>query len=185
MFNQFKKTALVAAAGLAFVATPAFAADGNPATEVGTAKVRILDALSIDATDGTLDFGLLVKGSAVVAASFYDFGINADGTRGVCGSNWTCSGTTTAANFVVSGTGGADVQVTVDASVDLDGDPLDNVLVAALELDGDTDGDQSVDVTLDSTTGEATFTVGGTLTVRGDVATGVYSETFNVSAEYL
>lgn len=182
MFNQFKKTALVAAAGLAFVATPAFAADGNPATATGTGKVRILEALSIDATAGTLDFGLMVKGAPIQTAgatSFSDFTIDANGTVGTCPTDWTCSGTQSEATFTVTGTAGANVQLSLtNANVDLDGNLAEDYLDVVLDLSDST-------VLLDVATGQATFSVGGTLTVRGDVPTGSYDEPFEVQAEYL
>ena len=185
MFNQFKKTALVAAAGLAFVATPAFAADGNPATETGTARVRILEPLSIDNTNGTLDFGVLVKGSTVAPASYYNFVVNTAGAFGGCDAAWACSATKSAANFTVSGGADATVQVTVDPSVDLDADAANDYLAVELELSGDDNLDAVERANLVLTGGSAAFSVGGTLTVRGDVSTGTYSQTFNVSAEYL
>ncbi|HET9355307.1 MAG TPA: DUF4402 domain-containing protein [Sphingomicrobium sp.] len=183
MINLFKKTALVAATGLAFVAAPAFAADGNPATETGTAKVRILQPLSIDATGGLLDFGVLVKSTTVAAASYYDFSVATDGTFGGCDTNWACSAAKSAADFTVSGATDESVQVTIDASVDLDGDPANDYLVVDFDLSGDTDSDNDVDLVLAA--GSADFSVGGTLTVRGDVPTGTYTAPFNVSAEYL
>ena len=183
MFNQFKKTALVAAAGLAFVATPAFAADGNPATETGTAKVRILQPLSIDNSGGLLDFGVLVKGTTVAAASYYNFNVDTSGTFGACDAAWACSAAKSAADFTVTGAADETVQVTIDPSVDLDGNAAQDYLVVALDLEGDTDSDSDADVTL--TGGSADFSVGGTLTVRGDVPTGTYTQTFDVSAEYL
>src|SRR5690349_549926 len=131
MFNQFKKTALVAAAGLAFVATPAFAVDGNPATETGTAKVRILQPLSIDATGGLLDFGVLVKSAAVVNTNYYNFNVDTTGTFGGCDAAWACSAAKSAADFTVTGAADESVQVTIDASVDLDGDPANDYLVVA------------------------------------------------------
>jgi hypothetical protein len=183
MTNFIKKAVLAASvAGLAFSA-PAMAADGNPATSTGTAKVRILQPLSIDNTNGTLDFGVLVKSTTVAAASYYDFSVATDDTFGGCDSNWACSAAKTAAHFTVSGAADETVQVTVDSSVDLDGDAANDYLNVDLVLDADTDDDQKADYVL--TGGSADFSVGGTLTVRGDVATGTYSKTFAVSAEYL
>ena len=183
MINLLKKSALVAATGLAFAAAPAFAADGNPATETGTAKVRILQPLSIDATGGLLDFGVLVKGTTVAPAAYYDFNVATDGTFGGCDGAWACSAAKSAADFTVSGAADETVQVTIDASVDLDGDPAEDYLVVDLDLSTDGDDDQIANFVLDG--GSADFSVGGTLTVRGDVQTGTYERTFNVSAEYL
>lgn len=183
MINTFKKTALVAAAGLAFTAAPAFAADGNPATETGEARVRILQALSIDNANGLLDFGVLVKGTTVAPASYYNFDVSTAGVFGGCDANWACSATKSAANFTVTGATDETVQVRIDPSVDLDGDATNDYLVVDLDLSTDTDDDQDADFVLAG--GSAAFSVGGTLTVRGDVPTGTYNQTFNVSAEYL
>ena len=185
MINSFKKTALVAATGLAFVATPAFAADGNPATETGTAKVRILQPLHIDNTGGLLDFGVLVKGTAVAAGSYYNFAVSTAGAFGGCDAAWACSANKDAADFTVSGAAGETVQVTVDPSVDLDNDATNDYLAVELELSGDDGLDAVERANLVLTGGSAAFSVGGTLTVRGDVPTGTYTRTFNVSAEYL
>lgn len=182
MIKLMKKTALVAATGLAFAAAPAFAADGNPATATGTGKVRILQPLSIDATGGLLDFGVLVKGTTVAPASYYNFDVATDGTFGGCDAAWACSAAKSAADFTVSGAADETVQVTIDSTVDLDGVAAD-YLVVDLDLSGDGDDDQDVDLVL--TGGSAAFSVGGTLTVRGDVPTGTYTAPFNVSAEYL
>ena len=183
MINLFKKSALVAATGLAFVAAPAFAADGNPATETGTAKVRILQPLSINNDNGLLDFGVLVKGTTVAPASYYDFDVATDGTFGACDAAWACSAAKSAAAFTVSGATDETVQVTIDSTVDLDGDPAEDYLVVDLDLSTDGDDNQIANFVLAS--GSAAFSVGGTLTVRGDVPTGTYEQTFNVSAEYL
>ena len=185
MFNQFKKTALVAAAGLAFAATPAFAAAGNPATATGTGKVRILQPLSIDATGGLLDFGVLVKGTGVAAGSYYNFTVDNAGAFGGCDAAWACSGAKEAADFTVTGAADESVQVTVQSIVDLDGvtGATNDLLSVALTLSGDTDNDDDANLVL--TGGSAAFSVGGTLTVRGDVTTGTYTAPFTVSAEYL
>ena len=183
MINLFKKTALVAATGLAFAAAPAFAADGNPATETGTARVRILQPLSIDATGGLLDFGVLVKGTTVANGNYYNFDVATDGTFGGCDANWACSATKSAADFTVSGAADESVQVTIDSTVDLDGDPANDYLVVDLDLSTDLDDDEVANFVLAG--GSVDFSVGGTLTVRGDVPTGTYEETFDVSAEYL
>ncbi|WP_162888195.1 DUF4402 domain-containing protein [Sphingomonas mesophila] len=183
MIKLLKTTALVAATGLAFTATPALAADGNPATATGTGKVRILQPLSIDATGGLLDFGVLVKGTTVVAANYYDFTVSTAGAFSPCDTNWACSATKSAADFTVSGAAGESVQVTIDDTVDLDGSGANDYLDVDLVLSGD--GDNDSDATYVLTGGSADFSVGGTLTVRGDVPTGTYTAPFNVSAEYL
>jgi hypothetical protein len=179
MTNLFTKAVL--AATVAALATPAMAADGNPATSTGTARVRILQPLSINNTNGTLDFGVLVKSATVAPASFYTFDVSTAGAFGGCDSNWACSATKSAANFSVSGAAGENVEVQIDPSVDLDAG-ANPYLDVALNLSGDSDGDHKNVLTL--TGGTANFSVGGTLTVRGDVPTGTYAQPFNVTAIY-
>lgn len=191
IFNMIKfltKTALVATiAGLALASTPALAAPGNPATADGTAKVRILQPLSIDATGGLLDFGVLVKSSGVAPASIYVFDVSTTGVFGGCDAAWACSAAKQAATFVVTGAADESVQVSIPtAAIDLDGG-VNPYLSLALKLsnDGDSDGDANYVLNTGVTLDQATFTVGGTLSVRGDVPPGTYTQTFTVSAEYL
>lgn len=179
MTNLFKKAAL--AATVAALATPAMAANGNPATSTGTAKVRILQPLSINNTNGTLDFGVLVKSATVAPASFYNFDVSTAGTFGGCDAAWACSATKSAANFSVSGAAGESVEVQIDPSVDLDATATPYLNVA-LALSGAAAGVYKNTLTL--TGGTANFSVGGTLTVRGDVPTGTYAQPFNVTAIY-
>ena len=188
MIKFLTKTSLVATiSGLALVETPAMAANGNPATANGTAKVRILQPLSIDATGGLLDFGVLVKSTTVVPATVYAFNVSTAGVFGGCDAAWACSAAKQAATFVVTGAAGESVQVSIPtAAVDLDGG-LPPYLSLALKLSTDSDGDGKTNYVLNTGTSSdsATFTVGGTLSVRGDVPTGTYTQTFVVSAEYL
>lgn len=191
MTKFLTKTALVAtAAGLALVSTPAFAqsVDGNPATADGTARVRILQPLSIDATGGLLDFGVLVKSTTVAPASYYDFTVSTAGVFAGCDAAWACSAAKQAATFVVTGAADESVQVSIPtAAVDLDGNAAQDYLSLDLSLSTDADDDGDAVYVLNGGTGSdsATFTVGGTLSVRGDVPTGTYTQTFTVSAEYL
>lgn len=189
MIKFLTKSALVAAA---LASTPAFAqsVDGNPATADGTARVRILQPLSIDATGGLLDFGVLVKSTTVAPASFYNFTVSPAGVFGGCDAAWACSAAKQAATFVVTGAANESVQVSIpapSAPVDLDGNAAQNYLSLALSLSTDGDADGDAVYVLNGGTGldSATFTVGGTLSVRGDVPTGTYTQTFTVQAEYL
>ena len=186
MIKFLTKSALVAAA---LASTPAFAqsVDGNPATADGTARVRILQPLSIDATGGLLDFGVLVKSTTVAPASFYNFTVSPAGVFGGCDAAWACSAAKQAATFVVTGAANESVQVSIPtAPVDLDG-VANPYLSLALSLSTDVDSDGDAVYVLNTGTGSdsATFTVGGTLSVRGDVPTGTYTQTFTVQAEYL
>ena len=189
MIKFLTKTALVATiAGFALAATPALAAPGNPATADGTAKVRILQPLSIDATGGLLDFGVLVKSTSVVPANSYNFVISPGGVFGGCDAAWACSAAKQAATFVVTGAAGEGVQVSIPTTpVDLDGNPANPYLSLALSLsnDGNNDGQAIYVLNAGTNSDSATFTVGGTLTVQGNVPPGTYTQMFTVAAEYL
>ena len=191
MIKFLTKAALVATvAGLALAGTPAMAANanGNPATADGTAKVRILQPLSIDASGGLLDFGVLVKSTSVVPANSYTFVISPGGAFGGCDAAWACSAAKQAATFVVTGAADESVQVSIPTTpVDLDGNAAVPYLSLALSLsnDGDSDGDATYVLNTGANSDSATFTVGGTLTVQGNVLPGTYTQTFTVAAEYL
>ncbi len=180
MIKFLTKTALVATM---LAATPAFAQAVNPATADGEARVRILQPLVLDATDGILDFGVLVKAGATTGT--YTYSVSTAGVAGTCPTDWACSAPKQAAGFTVTGAPDESVQVTVQTTpVDLNG-PATEVLEVSLRLQGDTDLNGISSFALAPVTGIATFAVGGVLSVGGDVATGVYAAPFTVSAEYL
>ena len=75
------------------------------------------------------------------------------------------------------------------APVDLDGVAAPYLSLALAVSndagDGTVDGKSKYVLSTGAGNDSATFTVGGVLSVRGDVPTGTYTQTFVVSAEYL
>jgi hypothetical protein len=100
------------------------------------------------------------------------------GTR-TCPLSLTCSGTTVgAAGFTISGSKGQTVVLTMPASVTLNGS-----VAGTLSVDLSTD-EPTTNPVLDATTGLASFAIGGKLTIPAGTVDGVYSNTFNVTANY-
>lgn len=158
---------LISAGALAALAlsTPAFAAN----TASANATVNIVSPLSIQ-KDADLNFGTIV-------GPFAGQVVHVDALDNRDCAGLTCSGTYGAAAFTVTGTPDQDVVLTIPDSVTLDGS-------VSGTLDVDFTGDKPADPTLDST-GTASFKVGGKLTIPGGTADGVYSKSFDVTANYL
>ena len=153
-----------ALAALAFT-TPALAAN----TATANATVNIVSPLSLT-KDADLNFGTIVGPFAGEVVH-----VDTAGARN-CGG-LTCSGTFGAAAFTVTGTANQDVVLTIPNSVTLSGS-----VSGTLNVDMSTD--KPADPTLDGT-GTASFSVGGKLTIPGGTVDGVYSNTFDVTANYL
>ena len=158
------KRALVGAA-IAAMAMNASAAQA--ATAQGTAKAKILRQITLTNTSD-LQFATIISGAtaSTVAVS------TAGGVT--CGAGLTCTGTTTAGSFNVQGTNGAVVLVGGDSSVTLNGS-LGGTMSSTLTY-------SAPNITLGTTGGS--FQVGGTLSVGANQASGDYSGTFNVTANY-
>ena len=159
------KKILISAGALAALAltTPANAAN----TASANATVNIVSPLSL--TKNTdLNFGTVV-------GPFAGQVVHVDMTSARNCSGLTCSGTFGAATFTVTGTPSQDVTLTIPASVTLNGPG------GSLNVDMSTD--KPADPTLD-VAGSAAFAVGGKLTIPSGTADGVYSNTFNVTANY-
>jgi Mat/Ecp fimbriae major subunit len=166
MTSKIYSAALAASAVLAAALAPASA---QAATDSAEARARILAALTLSNTSA-LEFG------AIVAAAGGGTVQIAPGGGRTCGGSITCSGTVSAAGFdVTGGTAGEFVSVNAVPSVTLNG-PGGNTMTASLT-------ESAAVVQLDAT-GEASFTVGGTLTVAANQAQGNYVGNFNVTADY-
>ena len=99
------------AAGGAAVATLGLASGAQAATSDSanaTAKILSTLAVAVDATQNTLDFGSIADGGITSVASV---AVGADGVRGACPANLTCSGTTSAPLFHVTGSAGKAVNI--------------------------------------------------------------------------
>ena len=164
MRNFGMKRALLGAA-IAALAMNASAA--HAATATGTATAKILRQITLAKTSD-LQYATIISGAAASTV-----GVSTAGAVS-CGANLTCTGTTTAANFNVQGTNGAVVLVGGDSSVTLNGS-LGGTMSSTLTY-------SAPNITLSATGGS--FQVGGTLSVGANQASGDYSGTFNVTANY-
>ncbi|KPP90640.1 DUF4402 domain-containing protein [Erythrobacter sp. HL-111] len=165
--------ALFAAMGMS---TAAFAQDD---TATATATAEVLDALTLDNTNG-LDFGtMVVDGGGTVT-------LGADGVLDCSAGDIVCSGTSAVAAFDVTGTANKAVTINLPTdSIDLNHPDFSGSSVGehTIELDAFTSSASGNEITLDGS-GEGDFTVGGTITFDGSEVAGIYSGSFDVSVEY-
>lgn len=153
-----------AGATLAAIGLGATAADA--ATANASARAKLLSQVTVtQQTD--LEFGTIVAGTSASTVA-----INAFGAR-TCGAGLACTGTTTAAAFLVTGTAGRIVTVSVPAAITLsNGTDTMNASLAA----------SAPGLLLG--VGGASFTVGGTLDVGANQVDGDYSATFTATVDY-
>ncbi|HET7606243.1 MAG TPA: DUF4402 domain-containing protein [Sphingomicrobium sp.] len=159
------KKLLISAGALAVLAlgTPAFAA-----TQSANATVNIVSPLTL--TKGAdLNFGTIVGPFAGEVVH-----VPLSGAR-TCGG-LTCSGTWSPAAFSVTGTAGQQLALTIPDSITLN-------RAGGGSLSVDVTSDKPANPTLDSG-GNASFTVGGQLTIPAGTLDGVYTNTFDVTANY-
>lgn len=168
MGKTILKSAVLGAAMAAatFTATAAHAASAT-----GQAKARILRQITLTNT-ADLQFATIISGASASSVAVSTAG------AATCGANLTCTGTTTAASFDIQGTNNAVVLVGGDASVTLTGD-LGGTMGATLDY-----STNSVTLTAGPGTVGGNFKVGGTLSVGANQNSGVYTGTFNVTANY-
>lgn len=164
--NKFALAAVVAAS----IASPAFAASGNTSTAAGSAAATVVSPIVLTHTTGaTLNFGKFTAGTggtvSVTAAAVGSVGGDVGFVPGsvVAADAFSLTGDYNR-NFAIatgSGTvtnaGGATMPFTTTAS--------------------------AATGTLDAT-GNAAFTVGGTLTVAAQQAVGVYNGSYNATVTY-
>jgi hypothetical protein len=153
--------------GAAIAALAMNAPAAQAATATGTATAKILRQITLTKTSD-LQYATIISGAtaSTVAVS------TAGGVT--CGAGLTCTGTTAAGSFDVAGTSGAVVLVGGDASVTLNGS-LGGSMTSTLTY-------SAPNITLGATGGS--FQIGGTLSVGANQASGDYSGTFNVTANY-
>lgn len=176
------KNLRIGAAGVAMFAALGMSSAAHADTATADATAEVLDALVLTNTTA-LDFGtMVVSGAGAVT-------IAADGTLTCTDPDIVCSGTTGVAGFSVDGTANKDVTITLPAAAVELRHPSYTAATAAqhaIELDTFTSSENGAggpEVTLDGT-GNATFDVGGTITLDGAEAAGVFDGTFDVSVEY-
>jgi len=153
--------------GVALAAFAMNASAAHAASATGTAKAKILRQITLTNTSD-LQYATVISGATASTVAVSTAG------AATCGAGLTCTGTTSAANFNIAGTNGAVVLVGGDASVTLNGS-LGGTMTSSLSY-------SATSVTLGATGGS--FQVGGTLSVGANQASGDYSGTFNVTANY-
>lgn len=164
------KTALTRAA-LAATMLVAFApsVQAAPAQTSATAKARVLKQLTIS-RNADLDFGTIVHGAAASTVI-----VNSAGAA-TCGAGLTCTGSTSAADFTVTGTNNTIVTVSAPATVTLTNGATGSMtasLAAPATLALGNSGSTGTPLRF-----------GGTLNVGASQEDGAYSATFNVSVDY-
>ncbi|MGB3846889.1 MAG: DUF4402 domain-containing protein [Sphingopyxis sp.] len=153
--------------GVALAAFAMNASAAHAASATGTAKAKILRQITLTNTSD-LQYATVISGATASTVAVSTAG------AATCGAGLTCTGTTSAANFNIAGTNGAVVLVGGDSSVTLNGS-LGGTMTSSLSY-------SATSVTLGATGGS--FQVGGTLSVGANQASGDYSGTFNVTANY-
>lgn len=179
--NTFLRLTSLAAtvAALALTAAPAQAASLVAATPVAKAKVKILKGLTLTSSSD-LDFGTVVL-SGAGAWSGDTVTVNLAGAQ-ACTANLTCSGTTSAAAYNVTGSNNAVVVITVPASVTINNGPGgvggDSLTVTTTKSVGPT-------VTMpNSGNAGVNFQVAGSIALASTTVDGVYQGNINVTADY-
>ena len=160
------QTAKITAVCSSVLAIALASTSAHAATASAAAKATILEQVTVTKTSD-LDFGTIVVGATggnVVLSS-------ANGSVN-CAAALVCTGTTKAAAFDVTGTTGQTVNVTTATSVTLNNGT--NNMTATLS-------GSDTSIVLDGTDA---FTVGGTLAVAANQASGNYVGNFNVTVAY-
>lgn len=164
-----KYTAVSIVAALLATATMGVSAQAAPASTNANAKAKVLKQLTIT-KNADLDFGTIVTGAAASTVAVDSAGV------ATCGAGLTCSGTTAAADFTVTGSNNTIVTVTAPATVSLTngtGGTMTASLAAPATL-----------AMLNSGATGAPLVFGGTLNVGASQADGNYNAVFNISVDY-
>ncbi len=156
---------LAAASAAVAIASPAFAADAN-----SNAGADIIAPIQVSNT-APLYFGTIAPSTSASDTVL----VNSAGNK-TCGSNLTCiTADHTAAAFTVTGEADKSYTVSLPSSVD-----IDNGAGQSMTVNNFTGSKATGTLT----SGTDTFSVGGTLTVAANQASGEYNGTFAVTVEY-
>lgn len=158
-----------AVAALALSSAPALAA--TPTTQA-TATARIVEPLTITSARD-MDFGTIVLSGT---GPYTDTITMTRAGAVTCGGNTTCSGTTKSARYTMTGTRDQKVTITVSPTIAL-------VNQTQTSPDLTLTVDSPALATLDST-GVGAFNIGGSIDVSDTTVDGIYTGTFDVSADY-
>jgi hypothetical protein len=165
----------VTVAALALTAAPAQAASLVSASPQAKAKVKILKALTLSQVED-LDFGTVVlSGSGAWGGEVVS--VNTAGAR-TCGggTNLTCSGASTAAEYNVTGSNNAVVNITVPASVVISNGTANLTVTTS-------GAPASVTMPNSGNTG-VNFNIGGSITLASTTPDGFYQGDIVVTADY-
>jgi Mat/Ecp fimbriae major subunit len=179
MKNSFK----LFAAALAFVGFANVATAQNSASATGTATARIIEPISISATDGILKFGNIVsspEGGTVTVTG--NGSVSYNGVVALTGwwnTSQSGSQATGPAGFTVSGEPYFHYLTSYPSSVVMTSGES-NTMTCTLSAPTHAVLDQAII----SNVGYDTFNMGGTLTVAADQPNGSYSGTFTVTVWY-
>ena len=165
------KKILATAGALAALALTAAPAQAATPTQQATATARIYTPLSITFARN-LDFGVVVLNNTTFASETVSVAASNGAVTCGGGVNMTCSGTPTSARYTLQGSAGAVVAISSP------GFNLSNG-AATLAVTPAFAGT----VTLDGT-GAGAVNLGGSIPVAGNTPEGVYTGTFNVTANY-
>lgn len=168
MTNILRSTAAVAA--LALTATPALGAPVSPDKQA-TATARIVKPLTL-AWVQDLDFGtvtLVDQGPTTISVA-------QDGTRSCPGTAVTCSGASTAARYLITGTNNQVVTVN-SSNVSMTGPAGSTPLLVTVNAPA------SVNLGNSGAAGTP-LNIGGSISVAGTQMEGTYTGTFAVTVNY-
>lgn len=174
MHKTIRLIAMTAAAAGALT----FAGAANAAASASaSANAEILSTISV-AKNQDLDFGrIAVNGAGVLTVSADE------SAPAACPATLVCQGARVPAKFTISGTAGAGTAAAVrQASINLTSGTNSMVLNSFTVFFPN--GNSLALPTPTSTSGEAEFNVGGSLSVGAAQAAGVYTGTFNVDVDY-
>jgi hypothetical protein len=160
------------AAALALTSAPAIAASATSATAnpQAQAHARILRPLTLTSKQD-LDLGTIALGQGTFTTTV---GIGQDGTWTCDTSKVTCSGTHQVATYTVAGTNNRTVTISANNVTMTSG--LNTLLLTV-------DAPATVDLGASGTAG-VDFDIGGSVDLSDSTADGVYTGTFDVTADY-
>jgi Mat/Ecp fimbriae major subunit len=161
-----------ALAALALTSTPAAAV--SPTTQA-TASAKIYKPLQISFVQN-LDFGVLVLGSGAWVGQVIK--IDETGAMTGCGSNVTCSGSPQQAKYHLVGTNNATVKIT-SPNFNLSGPGSPAPILAFTPVFQPT-----VNLGPNGLLTGVDFGMGGQITLDSTTPDGLYTGTFNVTADY-
>lgn len=168
-----------AAAGVAIASLGLASAASAATTAQADARAEILTALAVtvDPADNVLNFGTIADGGIAASTPVV---LGTDGLVAACPANLVCGGTTNAPTFNIEGL--------PTLLVDVSFENASETLTHSGGLDTLTAGTFTTSLTgnqvaLDAA-GDASFTVGGTLTVDPGQIPGVYNGSVTVNVAY-